>query len=138
MSYNLFLDDIRTPAGAATYMPFSLKDTYLKNEWVIVTNYMDFVHQIATHGIPNIVSFDHDLADEHYNLSSKEDWEEYSAWSDREKTGLDCMKWMVDYIQNNKLILPYVIVHSMNTVGRENIQRYFDNFTKHYNESSIS
>lgn len=46
-----------------------------------------------------------------------------------EKTGYDCAKWLVDYCIDNKLTLPkHVYVHSMNPVGKKNIQMLFTNF----------
>ena len=51
-SYNLYLDDIRTPK---------------KGDWVIVRSFEDFVGTIVTKGLPNEISFDHDLGEEHIN-----------------------------------------------------------------------
>ncbi len=63
MSYNLFLDDFRMPADVVLYMPKCAY--YTDREWVIVRSYDEFVKTIEEMGIPQAVSFDHDLADEH-------------------------------------------------------------------------
>lgn len=114
MSYKLFLDDIRIP-----------QDT----TFVIVRNYCDFVEKVKKYGVPEEVSFDHDLADVHYAMQEKTDfitWAEYYNSQDREMTGYDCAKWLLEYCQENGLALPKKIsVHSMNSVGKQNILNLF-------------
>lgn len=124
---NLFLDDIRSVEMAANYMPPDVAILYRTKRWVIVRNYHEFVHVIEENGLPELVSFDHDLADQHYDPST---WRE--SFSYHEKTGLDCAKWMVDYCIKHGEKLPRYIVHSANPVGRENIIKYLENFRKHY------
>lgn len=60
MSYNLFLDDIRYPLGAYEYTRFpALKELTFH----IVRNYDEFVDIITKTGLPDFISFDHDLMD---------------------------------------------------------------------------
>ena len=66
----LFLDDVRVPFDCAKYMrPDDLKYMYEDEEWDIVRTYNDFVGYIEHFGVPDLISFDHDLADEHYDPS---------------------------------------------------------------------
>ena len=58
--YNLFLDDIRTE----TYAEFF---NYRDFEWTIVKDHTAFIDCIEANGVPAIISFDHDLAEEHYD-----------------------------------------------------------------------
>ena len=51
----LYLDDVRIPQTEG---------------WEIVRNYDDFVKWIEENGLPDIVSFDHDLAEVHYDPST--------------------------------------------------------------------
>ena len=45
--YNLFLDDIRHPSQVANYiLPIEAREQYLKEDWVIVRNYEEFVKVI--------------------------------------------------------------------------------------------
>lgn len=117
--YNLFLDDIRYPETAFNYM----KDLrYLQSEWIIVRNYDEFKCVIDNRGIPEIVSYDHDLAEEHY---------EPSTWSDdtveyREKTGLDCAKYLIEVLDGEHH--PDWIVHSWNPVGKKNIENLIQDY----------
>ena len=104
MSYNLFLDDLRDPN-------LFLNDT---KTWVVVRTYNQFVETITKQGLPNFISFDHDLADEHYE--GIVDYDNY-----KEKTGYDCAKWLVEYCMKTNQSLPEWQVHSMNPVGRINI-----------------
>jgi len=114
----LYLDDIRVPT--TTY-----KDT-LNCQWLIAKSYEEFVQIIEKHGVPEFISFDHDLSFEHYPVNGVVDrrdipYEEYT-----EKTGLHCAKWLVERCMDKNLKVPEFRVHSMNPVGRVNIQSYLD------------
>lgn len=132
MEYNLFLDDIRNPIDASFYMNTNVSKLYRIDihKWVIVRNYEEFVSFILKNGLPTIVSFDHDLGFEHYDMVSKnaEGWSEYYKDENHEKTGYDCCKWLIEYIQENDLSLPEILIHSQNTVGAENIQNLFKSY----------
>ncbi len=128
MSYNLFLDDIRTPGSTASYSPVADKDLYLKLDWKIVRNYDEFVNLITLKGLPSLISFDHDLAEAHYDPST---WKENFSYL--EKTGYDCAKWLITYCMDNNLKLPEFKVHSMNPVGKENIKQLLFNFKNQQN-----
>lgn len=120
MSYNLFLDDFREPEDAFNHTNNQL---YLIG-WVIVRNYDEFVKTIEEKGIPEMMSLDHDLADEHY-----ESQQEYSEY--KEKTGYDCAKWLINYCIDNKKELPAtILIHSMNPAGSLNIKSLFDSYLK--------
>jgi len=128
MVKNLFLDDIRVPSTVNTYMPELGKD-YFDAEWVIVRNYGEFVDYLSTNGLPNMVSFDHDLADVGY------DYKTYTeTFTYQEKTGFDCAKYLVDYCIDNDLLVPNFVVHSQNPVGNENIEGLLQNFKKFQNK----
>jgi hypothetical protein len=104
MSYNLFLDDERQPNAF-------LNDV---RAWVIVRSYNQFVETIRKQGLPNFISFDHDLADEHYVQHT--DYQKF-----KEKTGYECAKWLIEHCMTTNQPLPEWQVHSMNPVGRINI-----------------
>jgi hypothetical protein len=59
----LFLDDIRHPNDVYTYTQQTI---FLHKNWEIVRNYMEFVQWITINGLPDFISFDHDLADMEY------------------------------------------------------------------------
>lgn len=121
----LFLDDLRDPHMASTYTNNTI---YVDHKWDVVRNFDEFTSYIKTNGLPDVVSFDHDLADEHYVPS--EYWSDYDlskeyqdSQSYREKTGDDCAKWMVDYCKLYNLDLPEWYIHSMNPVGADYIKK---------------
>lgn len=131
--YYLFLDDVRMPHEVGNYIyPVELRKLYRLQDWVIVRSYAEFVNQIFLHGLPKVVSFDHDLADEHYRPSmfnpDKHYSQYYSDGTFKGKTGYHAAKWMIDYIVENRLLPPIVYCHSMNPVGKENIESLFRNF----------
>lgn len=134
----LFLDDIRIPKDAIGLVPSNMNQMYWNDDWDLVTNYSEFCNHIQKNGLPEFISFDHDLSDEHYNdLFSDENWikddndinlkyDEY-----KEKTGYECAKWLVDWCLENEKQLPNFIVHSANPVGKKNIESYLNNAKKH-------
>lgn len=131
MSYNLFLDDVRLPCDAFNYM---LDNRYNKLDWVVIRNYDQFVSKIVKDGIPQLVSFDHDLAYEHYDLHGMTNYlsyDEYYLSHDREMTGYDCAKWLCDYVYDNNLKFPEYMIHSFNRIGSININKYIKNFLNH-------
>ncbi len=136
--YNLFLDDFRIPQDAFKY---KFDTRYNKLKWVTVINYKQFtetiIDKVKSGYWPELISFDHDLADEHYNDDMYKGVEKYSELYKNftEKTGYDCAKWLVDYCIDNDLKLPECLVHSMNPAGGENIKSLLDNFKKFQNES---
>ena len=131
MNYNLFLDDIRIPIQCVSYTHNPIYSTL---DWVIVRNYDEFIKFITENGIPEVISFDHDLADEHYDpdLYGSETYNE--AYDNFEfKTGYNCAKWFIDYIIDNNLSLPkQILIHSMNPAGALNIKSLFDTYNRHY------
>lgn len=125
-NYFLFLDDVRHPSHCISYMGHKMKGNnhyYTSKSWVIVRNYREFVEIIQKRGLPEFVSLDHDLAEAHYDPST---WKE--SFKYREETGYDCAKWLVNYCIDHKQQLPEFIVHSMNPVGAENIEKLLHNF----------
>lgn len=95
----LYLDDIRNPKT---------------EDWKIVRKYEDFIDDITENGLPDEISFDHDLGEQN-------------------KTGYDCAKWLCEYCWGNGLPLPSWNVHSANPVGRDNIMAILKSFEKKLN-----
>ena len=118
MRWILFLDDIRTLDQAGV--------SYPKEDLVIIARNMDdAIFYVQRYGIPQVIHFDHDLADVHYIAGAGE------------KTGYTFAKWFCDYVMDNGLEIPRgfgYFVHSMNPVGAENIRKYMENFLKAYEE----
>jgi hypothetical protein len=119
--FNIYLDDVRTPKN---------------NEWIIVRNYDEFVSTVSRIGFENIhiISLDHDLGDSAISEYINNVKPNYILNYDnvKEKTGLDCAKWLVEYFyySTNKTIFPNVFTHSANPIGSANIIGYINNFYK--------
>jgi len=92
----LYLDDVRNPPTGA---------------WHVVRSYREFVGWIINNGVPDHVSFDHDLGDT-----------AAGAELPRELTGYDCAVWLGHHCFENGLPLPTWAIHSSNPVGRDNIE----------------
>lgn len=113
MKAYLFLDDIRMPFEASVYAKSrGINPAIYAEEWIIVRDYSEFTDWIIKNGLPELISFDHDLgeADEH--------------------TGMDCAKWLVNYCLDNKCVLPKWAVHSANPAGYDNINGLLLGFEK--------
>ncbi len=129
MYYNLFLDDERAVKDVK-WVELPLVN------WSIVRNYDEFLRIISENGLPSRISFDHDLANEHYqevlwmqnpmNLNKGE----FRYDKMKEKTGFDCAKWLVNYCLDKNLDLPEYYIHTMNPIGAENIKSLFESYTK--------
>lgn len=115
----LFLDDIRYPKDAYAY---TKQEIFQRKDWHIAQDYQEFVDWILENGLPEMISFDHDLADRHYLNPDREDFDE--------KTGYDCAKWLIEYCMDYNLELPLYYCHSMNPVGKRNIESLLNNFKK--------
>jgi hypothetical protein len=123
---NLFLDDLRTID--MVYPGFNPPD------WAIARNYHEFVNFIEKFGLPNFISFDHDLGFEHtrwyFENGGHGNPPDPSETVFKEKTGYDAAKWLCEYCQDNGLKIPSYKVHSANPVGKVNIVSYLENFKK--------
>lgn len=126
MKKALYIDDTQTPTVTIPgYHP-----------WDVVRDYDEFVEYISKNGIPDLISFDHDLAQEHmddyYKQLMVEGFQHPNYGQYKEKTGLDCARWLVEnYCQPKGLLLKTCSVHSHNPVGSTNIQSYINGFKKH-------
>ena len=129
--HKLFLDDWRIPVDCTKYMYSRHVDCniYLE-DWIIIRSYGQFVNWIKSNGIPDSISFDHDLGDveELKDELDKELW--YNVADNRDWTGMDCAKWLVEYCLDNNLKLPKYYVHSHNPCGYENIKGLLNSFSK--------
>lgn len=120
----IFLDDIRHPKDCLSYMDkrIGTLNRIYSEKWVIVKNYEQFVNIVSNNiDVITHVSFDHDLADEHYNPDT---WESTTYL---EKTGYDAAKWMKQFYKDMNTDLPTMFVHSMNPIGTKNIINLFKN-----------
>ena len=135
--YNLFLDDERFPVNRKGYgdqmsaYDLTGNKKYFLLDWIIVRNFGEFIKTIEEKGLPDIISFDHDLKDYHYNYYRM--FTVYTGWIDYtvlEGTGFECAKWLINYMLNNNLKCPDILIHTQNTVGAKNIRKEFQNFIK--------
>lgn len=89
---NMYLDDLRTPSN--------------DRPWTIVRSFDDAVEYVNKNGVPNFISFDHDLGD---NVP----------------TGFDFAKWLVKNHLDGNFNIPKNFefnVHSANPPGKANIE----------------
>jgi hypothetical protein len=137
MSYNLFLDDVRKPEHAYIYPKRNgagliIETQSLKHvsnvdndNWIVVRNYDDFVKTIEEKGLPDAVSFDHDLSTEYiqhyYKVTEKTGIIEYGNL--KPDSGYHCAKYFVEQCKKLKpKNLPEVFIHSANKWGVEEIK----------------
>lgn len=133
MAYNLFLDDQFLPIDIANLPKTNSKDKerYRKYKWIIVKTYDEFVAILKEKGIPSIVSFDHDLHEEHWDyIYNEENWlkEDSEIIINYDyftvKTGYHAAEYFMEFCHNNNRELPICLVHSQNSVGRKNIENF--------------
>ena len=113
----LYLDDVRTPKA---------------DNWEVVRNYDEFVAHIKLKGLGayEVISLDHDLGEGamvEYYTNVKPNYElDYNRIA--EKTGMDCVRWLVAESMNTKIPLPAIYVHSANPIGAANMMGYINNY----------
>lgn len=121
MSYNLFLDDERHPVNNFDYVTskrVSFGELYKTEKWIVVRNFKQFTETINNRGLPDRISFDHDLGED--------------------KSGYDCCKWLSDYCLDNHLYLyTKCCYHTANIVGMERMEGFINNIKKYTNELDI-
>ena len=120
--YNLFLDDVRVPTDV-TWANIPADQHYS-----LVRNYKEFVDLITLRGVPKYVCYDHDLADTHYGHGLNNNEIPYESY--KEKTGYDAAKWLVNYCMERGIKHPPYVVHSMNPIGKQNIESYINSYNK--------
>ena len=101
----MYLDDIRTPTEKFDF---------------VVRSYDEAIAIIKKNGVPNYISFDHDLGvDKNGNLL---------------KTGFDLAKWLIESDLDNIYTLPSNFkfkVHSQNPIGKKNIISLLEGYMKY-------
>ena len=121
--YNIFLDDIRVPTDV-TWANIPADQHYS-----LVRSYKEFVDLITLRReVPKFVCYDHDLADTHYGHGLNNNEIPYESY--KEKTGYDAAKWLVNYCMERGIKHPPYVVHSMNPIGKQNIESYINSYNK--------
>ena len=120
-NYNLFLDDVRIP----THVTWA--DVPKDQHYSVVRNFNEFVDIISLRGLPKFVCYDHDLSAEHYKDIGKPSMN-YNVYEER--TGYDCAKWLVAYCLEKNIKHPPYVVHSLNPIGKKNIESYIESYNK--------
>ena len=113
----LYLDDVRIPS---------------EGEWEVVRNYDEFVAHIKMNGLESyeVISLDHDLGEsamQEYYTNTKPNFSlDYN--NIKEKTGMDCARFLVAESMTKSIPLPQIYVHSANPIGSANIIGYVNNY----------
>ncbi len=98
----LYLDDIRTPKN---------------DDFIIVRSFQEATEFIQQNGIPNYISFDHDLGCDEVGTIYP--------------NGYDFAKWLIEMDLDNTYKFPKDFkfnVHSANPIGKKNIETIINNY----------
>lgn len=114
----LWLDDQRDPYRYLSTK--STSNTFLRNkkfyddlmrqydvEFIWVKNMYQFIEHIEKNGVPQFVSFDHDL-------NNRGGGEGLSDEQKLNNNGVNCAKWLVNYCKRTGQPLPKFYIHSAN------------------------
>ena len=130
MNNLLWLDDLRNP-----FIDMEGKVPNGNDKWNInwVRSYVEFTTWIEMYGLPDAISFDHDLSPEHYtpeyfwdNYEESKKFQELKSKSYEYKTGEDCAAWLITHCKGLGYHLPDVFIHSANPVGADKIKDVFE------------
>lgn len=109
MTWNLFIDDERWPLDA-TWAEWYGK----RNEWMVARTWIEVRELIDTYGMPDFISFDHDLGPEEAYLN-----------------GFEIAKEIVNRDMDGVWEIPenfQFYVHSQNPIGKANIEGFIRNY----------
>jgi hypothetical protein len=115
----IFLDDYRVPSDVKWIALPPRPD----GSWTIVRSFEELKELLGTlDEAPEFIAFDHDLADAHYNGDFS---------NPDEKTGYDCAKLVASMAFHKWKTIPPYVVHSLNPIGKKNIEMFLENARKH-------
>ena len=127
--YYLFLDDERVPKDVYRYKGDPL---YVEQMWIKVKNYNEFLDKVAERYsdgyLPCVISFDHDLAREHYVQGIRNGFKEFDETVVTIPTGWHCLKWYLRFCDVNDIQLPKIMFHSKNPAGTQNMIALLDEY----------
>jgi len=112
MTYNLFIDDERWPSDATWAEWYGVRD-----DWFVARDWPEVLNLIETYGMPDFISFDHDLGPEEVTLN-----------------GYEIVQKIVEGDMDGKWKIPenfQFTVHSQNPIGKRNIEGLLVNYIKH-------
>lgn len=131
-SYHLFLDDERNPYDSRTmaYMKMRGGPDYKNMIWEVAKNFEEFQLIVDQKGIPEFISYDHDLSSEHYDVSMYHGEDAYNEKSVNftEKTGRECAEYLCSKLQGAPH--PRYIIHSMNPLAVSRITGVIRDYNK--------
>ena len=125
----LFLDDLRNP-----FLDKEGKiDNSLKQHKIIwVRSFEEFKDYLLKYDMPDAISFDHDLHEEHYtpeffwnNYDLSKKYQDIKKLSYQHKTGEYCAKFLLSHCRRKKIKEPKIYIHSDNPVGVNYIENVF-------------
>jgi len=127
----LWLDDCRNPFDQEIdWMVFSPIGRDVETVWV--KSYYEFINYITNNGLPDGICFDHDLGKLTEMELLKQGYSKAEARKrkNEEKSGYDCVNWLIEYCLDHKCDFPPANFQSANPVGRENMITKINNFKK--------
>lgn len=105
MTWKLFIDDEREPIG---------------DDWKVARSWYDVGNLLYEHGMPNFISFDHDLGE---NKVTGYDIAKYLCLMDMNRHKDDQFGRRYPFPEDFDFY-----VHSQNPVGKENIEKYMNSY----------
>ena len=136
----VFLDDFRQPSDVT----WDQANTYKLDGWYIVDTahkFVSLVDELTSENMPVLISFDHDLLDEHYEPGR--DWSNLSVYEGKEFkgvnnwTGFHCAEYFIEHLLKHNITPPIMYCHSLNQQGERNINRIWKKYLKIYFDKHI-
>lgn len=108
MKWNLFIDDERNP-----------ETIYLLGEyWTIARSSEQATNLVKEKGMPDAISFDHDLGEN--------------------DTSIVFLKWLIEYALENKINwVPECFFHTQNPVGKQNLKSLVSSWLRIIKQQAI-
>lgn len=127
----LWLDDIRNPRDTKVdWLQYSPIGYDVNVVWV--KSYAQFIKYITEFGLPDGICFDHDLGKITEIELRQQGYSKEAARKAKqeEKSGYDCVNWLIEYCMDHECDVPPVGFQTSNPVGKENMMMKINNFRK--------
>lgn len=128
MTYNVFIDDKLRPIDIFN----KTSNPQYQGSFFVAKSYDEFIQYVEEHfnqdgSYPGFVSFDYLLTP--VTMQVTEDYSVYQNDDSYKPTGLECAKWLAEFLRKNNLPNPKIIVHDLNPRGKREIPKAFTTTT---------
>lgn len=118
--------------GIEEFAPLLALTNTLPEDWLLAKSYGEFCFLLDNLGFPDMVSLDHDLDETAMEecMAAIGEGREFNYAVVKEKTGLDCVKYLIKKCGEAGVRMPKYYVHTANPNGAANMIAELEQYKK--------